>query len=89
MCAVCWSGVRRKLRDLTRGMQQSDRKKSGSGEDVNAQVETHVTTSSRVDLDNIQQRNQYEHADRLSLHSNDSDIVIFKKGACSNAAYEE
>ena len=51
------------MKDLSRVMQQSDRKKSGSGEDVNAEVETHVTTSSRVDLDNVQQRNQYEHAD--------------------------
>ena len=58
-----YCALRRKLKDLSRGMQQSDRKKSGSGEDVNAEVETHVTTSSRVDLDNVQQRNQYEHAD--------------------------
>ena len=62
---------------------------SGSGEDVNAEVETHVITSSRVDLDSVQQRNLHEHGDRISLHSTDSDIVIFKKGACSNHGYEE
>ena len=84
-----YCGVRRKLKDLTRGLQQTDRKKSGSGEYMNAEVETHVTRNNRVDLDNIQQRNQNEHGDRLSLHSNDSDIVIFKKGACSNLGYEE
>ena len=60
-------------------MHKSDKKKSGSGDDVNACVESEVVRNS-----NVQQRNTPE--DRVSL---DSDRVIFLKRACVNVGFEE
>ena len=59
-------------------MHKSDKKNSGSGDDVNACVESEVMRNR-----NVQQRNTPE--DRVSL---DSDSNIFKE-ACANLGFEE
>ena len=63
-------------------MQKDDRKKSGSGEDVNACVETEVVRNRGAQARHITE-------DRVSIKSTDSERVIFEKGARSSAAYEE
>ena len=70
MCK-CYCNARRKLKDLSKTMHKSDKKKSGSGDDVNACVESEVVRKS-----NVQQRNTPE--DRVSLGS---DRVKFVKGS--------
>ena len=63
-------------------MHRDDRKRSDSGEDVNACVETEVVRNKGAQARHITE-------DRVSIRSTDSERVIFEKGARSNAAYEE
>ena len=78
----CYCKARRKMKDLSKTLHKDNRKKSDSGEDVNACVESEVVRSRGVQARHFSE-------DRVSIKSTDSERVIFEKGARANAAYEE
>ena len=68
----CYCEVRRKIKDLSKTLHKDDKKKSDSGEDVNACVESEVVRSRGAQARHITEG-------RVSIKSTDSESLYLKK----------
>ena len=72
----CYIKLRRKFNDLNKGLKKEDKKKSGSGEDLNKDV----VSGARSSRGRQRASSEETSFNNTSISSSGSDSVIFERG---------